>query len=75
MRWEPYGAPDAVFCYSSGQFAKLLPRHARYTGALDYTHFEMVRESNWRAAPLLSAAPVATRSWLVLRDAVSWESA
>ena len=25
--------------------------------------------------PLLSAAPVASRSWLVLRDDVSWESA
>ena len=68
-------SPEAVFCYGSGQFAMLLPHDARYTGAHGDTRFVMNRESNWRTEPLLVLAPVASRSWLVLRDAVSWESA
>ena len=75
VRWEPGGAEEAVFCYSSGHFAQLPPRRVRYTGATANMHFVMNRESNWRTEPLLSAAPVASRSWLMLRDDVSWESA
>ena len=29
VRWEASGAPEAVFCYSSGNFAVLVPRRAR----------------------------------------------
>ena len=74
VRGEPGGAEEAVFCYSSGHFAVLRPRRARYTGARGDTRFVMYR-GDWRTEPLLSAAPVADQSWLVLRDAVSWESA
>ena len=75
VRWQPGGVAEAVFCYGSGRFAQLLPRKARYTGAQKTTSFVMNGESNWRTEPLLSAAPVASQSWLVLRDAVSWKSA
>ena len=75
VRWAPGGVAEAVFCYSCGHFAQLPPRSARYTGANASTRLVMNWESNWQTEPLLSAAPVASRSWLVLRDAVSWESA
>ena len=75
VRWEPEAEEEAVFCYSNGECGQLLPRCARYAGSTKQTRFEMNRGSNWRTEPLLSAAPVASQSWLVLRAAVSWESA
>ena len=75
VRWEPWGDVQAVFCYGNGDFGVLLPRRARYTGAHNDTSFQMWRGSDWRTEPLLSAAPVASQSWIVLRDAVSWGSA
>ena len=75
VRWEPHGAEEAVFCYSSGHFGLLRPRRARYTGAHAETRFVMYWEGDWRTEPLLSAAPVASHSWLVLRDEVSWKTA
>ena len=75
VRWEPDANAEAVFCYGTGHFGTLPPRRTRYTGARGGTRFQMNQEANWRTEPLLSAAPVASQSWLVLRDAVSWESA
>jgi hypothetical protein len=75
VRWEPDANAEAVFCYGTGRFGTLPPRSAHYTGARRGTRFQLHQGANWRTQPLLSAAPVASESWLVLRDAVSWESA
>ena len=73
VRWEPHGAPEAVFCYGNNTCSTLVPRNARYTGSRSETRFVIYREANWVTEPLLSAAPVAAAPWLLLRDQVTWE--
>ena len=73
VRWEPQGAPEAVFCYGKNMYSTLVPRTARYTGSSRTSRFRLYREANWMTEPLLSAAPVAAVPWLVLRDQVIWE--
>ncbi len=72
VRWEPHGAPEAVFCYGNNTYSTLVPRNARYTGSRSETRFVIYREANWVTEPLLSAAPVAAAPWLLLRDQVTW---
>ena len=73
VRWEPHGAPEAVFCYGNNTYSTLVPRKARYTGSWSQTRFVIYSEANWVTEPLLSAAPVAATPWLLLRDQVTWE--
>ena len=53
-------------------FRELVPHQARYIGALKAGRFVMDRDSDWRTDQLLTAAPVAFTSWLLLRDAVTY---
>ena len=73
VRWEPHGAPEAVFCYGNNTYSTLVPRNARYTGSSRTSRFRLYREANWMTEPLLSAAPVAAEPWLVLRNQLIWE--
>ena len=74
VRWQPDGAPEAVFCYSSNMYSTLMPRTARCTGSCRTTRFRLYTEANWMTEPLLSAAPVAAEPWLVLqvREVDDW---
>ena len=72
VRWEPDGAPEAVFCYGSNMYSTLMPRTARCTGSCRTTRFRLYREANWMTEPLLSEAPVATVPWLILRGELIW---
>ena len=72
VRWEPDGAPEAVFCYGNNTYSTLVPRTARYTGSKSRTRFVLYREANWVTEPLLSVAPLAAAPWLVLRDQLNW---
>ena len=67
VRWNEGWAPEAVFCYGDNTYGTLVPYMARYTGAWHDTRFTWHRDGNWQTEELLSAAPVADRSWLVLR--------
>ena len=53
-------------------FRELVPHQARYIGALKAGRFVMDRDSDWRTDQLLTAAPVASTSRLLLRDAVTY---
>ncbi len=59
VRWQPRGAPEAVFCYGNCTYSTLAPTFARYTGARNATRFELYGSGNWATEPLLSEAPVA----------------
>ena len=72
VRWNPDWAPEAVFCYGDNTYGTLVPYMARYTGAWCDTRFTMHRDGNWQTEPLLSAAPVADRPWLVLRGQLTY---
>ena len=71
VRWDVNDDAEAVFCYGSGHFVTMKPRHARYGGTHCVPYFP-VPESNWRTDRLLSAAPVATQAWLPLRQNLQW---
>ena len=67
VRWEPHGAPEAVFCYGNNMCSTLVPRTVRCTESCRTTRFRLYRKAIWMTEPLLSAALVAVEPWLVLR--------
>ena len=61
VRWFPHAVPDAAFCYGLGTYMLLSPTTMRSNGSSRPTRGVQQGESDWRAEPLLCAAPVASR--------------
>ena len=68
VRWQQDAAPEAVFCYDDGAWTALAPRVVRHKGASGSSRMVLHRHADWRTEPLLCAAPVASQSWLLLRN-------
>ena len=67
VRWKPRRAPQVVFCYRDNTYSTLVPFSPRSTGSRKETRFVFYKRANWLTEPLLSAAPAASESWLLLQ--------
>ena len=57
VRWEPQGAPEAVFCYGKNMYSTLVPRTARCTDSCRTTRFRLYMESLLHNRPVAVCGP------------------